>query len=85
MPKRNRLTLTGCVLLLAAGCATPERSTSSTADSPQDKAHRDQLSRMSQEDAEAVEAREQKKSQARRPADQTRDTRQKVIDQPMPR
>jgi hypothetical protein len=72
-------------VILVAGCASPPRSQSgSTATTPQDKAHREQLANMGREDAEAVTASSEKPD-ADRPETSKRRSGQRVIDQPVRR
>ncbi len=79
------ITVIGCALLCTAGCETtsPGGHISSAA-TPQEKAHQDQLSKMSSEDANNAGA-STKRPDTRRQTVQDRDAGQRVIDQPMRR
>jgi hypothetical protein len=74
------------VVILLAGCeSTPRSVRPSDAATPQEKAHQEQLAKMSEEDAQAAEATPQAKPEERKPKRGERRTGQRVIDQPIRR
>lgn len=78
------IVVAGLALLSAGGCASSSRvGQAGSAATPQDKAHQEQLTDLSRQDAEAAEGSQKKRETP--PASSQRRTGQKVVDQPIRR